>query len=211
MTGTHLLRTAPAVAVPLVTAALLAWHPRDPELAVALADIPVRWAAIHLWLLLAMPLLALLLRDVLRGIDGRAAAAARTLAVPAAALYAAFDALVGLATGLLARQAAALPPAQRAGAQALVQWWWEVPAVVGWLSAAAVASWAIAVAAAAIAAHRAGRGPLVAYALLACAVLFAAGHPGLTGAVAMTAFAVAVAAARAGIGSRVPQVEAARP
>jgi hypothetical protein len=188
-------RLAAPAAVPVVTGALLAWHPQDPTLATDLASVTARWTTIHLGLLFAMPLLALLVKHLLRDVPGRAASISRTLVIPAAVLYAAFDVLVGLATGLLAERAAELPAGQRAGAQALVQWWWEVPPVVGVISGLAVASWAIAVALAARATHLAGFGRTVPVALLSSSLLFAAGHPGVTGALAMIALTTAIVAA----------------
>jgi hypothetical protein len=203
------LRRVALAAVPVATGVLLAWHPQDPTHAADLAAMTARWTTIHLGLLLAMPLLALLVRHLLRDVPGRAASVSRTLVIPAAVLYAAFDVLVGLATGLLAQRAAELPVTQRAGAQVLVQWWWEVPPVVGVISGLAVASWAIAIALAARATHLAGFGRIVPIVLLSSSVLFAAGHPGVTGALAMTAMATAVVVAESSRVGRRPAVAAA--
>jgi hypothetical protein len=204
MSSSRPLRLVALAAVPATTGALLAWHPQDPTLATDLAALTARWTTIHLGLLFAMPLLALLVRHLLRGVPGRAAAVSRTLVIPAAALYASFDVLVGLATGLLAQRAATLPEGQRAGAQALVQWWWEIPPVVGVISGLAVACWAIAIAIAARATHLAGFGRTVPLALLSSSVLFAAGHPGVTGAAAMGALTTAIVAAEASRAERRP-------
>jgi hypothetical protein len=188
----NLLTTRPArLAVPLVLGALLAWHPADPELAADLAGVLTRWSIIHLGLLVTLPLLALQLLHMLRDHSGRAAAAARTSAVVAVAFYAAFESLVGLGTGILVRIAGDVPAEQRDVALEIAQRWWEVPSPIPMISAIAIAAWAIALTTAAIARHQAGASRPVVWTLLAAGWLFAAGHPGVTGAAAMIALAVA--------------------
>jgi hypothetical protein len=184
------LTSLPArTAVPLALGALLAWHPTDPARAIELQELLTRWTAIHLGLLVALPLLVLQLLHTLRGHDGRAADVARAAAIVATAFYAAFESLVGLGTGVLVRLAHGLPAGQRAGALELAQRWWEVPAPIPVISAVAIAAWVVALTATAVAKHRAGAPRAVVWTLLAAGWLFAAGHPGLTGAAAMVALA----------------------
>jgi hypothetical protein len=187
--------------VAVATGALLAWHPTDPTHATQLADVLGRWLAIHLGLLLAMPLLALGVIHLLRGIETTSAKVARTLIIPAAAFYAAFDALLGIGTGVLVDEASRLPPELREGAVAVTQVWWEVPQVISWVSTLAIATWTVAIASAGIAAHRHGLGASVAWPLVASSVLFALGHPGATGALAMVALAAAMVAGERARGS----------
>jgi hypothetical protein len=185
-------RTA-AVALPaLATGLLLAWHPADPAEAADLLPVLGRWLTIHAGLLVALPVLLLLVLRVLRGIEGWAATVARVALVVTAAFYAAFEGLVGLATGILVAHAEQLSPELQTGALALVQRWWEVPPLVGVISGVAIAAWLTTFGAAAVATHRAGVDRLVVWALLATGVIFAAGHPGATGLAAMLALATAL-------------------
>jgi hypothetical protein len=184
------LTSRPArLATPLALAALLAWHPADPTQATELQELLTRWTVIHLGLLVALPLLALQLLHTLRGHASLAADLARVAAVVAVAFYAAFESLVGLGTGVLVRLAGQVPADQRSGALELAQRWWEVPAPIPVISTVAIVAWVVALTAAAVAKHRANAPRAVVWTLLASGWLFAAGHPGLTGAAAMVALA----------------------
>jgi len=131
------------------------------------------------------------LLHTLRHHTGRAATIGRVAAVVAAAFYAAFEALVGLGTGILVRIAGELPDAQHTAALEVAQRWWEVPSPTPVISAVAIIAWVVALTATAVARHQAGAPRPVVWALLAAGWLFAAGHPGLTGAAAMITLAAA--------------------
>jgi hypothetical protein len=180
------------VCLPLVlTGILLAWHPADPDQAVDLLPVLGRWTAIHVGLLLALPIITLIVLTLLQDVTGRAATVSRVAIVTTTAFYAAFESLVGLGTGILVGLADRAPAAERAGAFALAQRWWEVPTPIAVISAVAIAGWVVALATAAAALHRQGGDRVVTWALVAAALLFAAGHPGLTGLAAMVCLAVA--------------------
>jgi hypothetical protein len=188
----NILVSRPArIAVPLLLGALLAWHPDDPVQAVELEGLLPRWSIIHLGLLVALPLLVLQLLHSLRNLTGPAAATSRVAAVVATAFYAAFESLVGLGTGILVRIAGEVPAEQREAALEVAQRWWEVPNPIPAISAVAIIAWVVTLTAAAIAHHRAGTATTVVWSLVAGGWIFAAGHPGLTGAVAMIALALA--------------------
>jgi hypothetical protein len=187
-------RIALVAAVPVATGVLLAWHPPDPTDVMTLVPVLPRWLAVHLGLLLALPLLALLLLRLLRGVESRAATVSRVAVVVAAALYTAFETLLGTGTGILVGLADTLPDGSRAGAVELTQRWWEVPPLVAAISTVAIVAWVVAYASAAVALHRSGAPGVVVWGLLLAAAVFAAGHPGLTGLVAMLALAAAFAA-----------------
>jgi hypothetical protein len=208
-TRSNLPPAAAFAAIPAVVGTALAWHPPDPAAAWELDGLVPRWLTVHLVLLVGMPLLALLVQWMLRGVPGRLATFARSAVVPAAVLYAAFEALVGIGTGVLVERTASLPAAHQPGAAALAQAWWEVPAVVAVIAGVAVSMWTIAVASAAVAVHRAGASRLAAWALATSAMLFAAGHPGATGAASMAAMAVAVVATARVVTDRRPDPVAA--
>ena len=188
------LRTGFLVAVPAVTGAVLLAHPDDPQrggVVQGLGDVTTRWLAVHVGLLLLLPLLALWVWIALAGIRTLAARLARVAAVVFAALYSSFDALVGIGTGVLVREAVALgDPA----AFALAERWWEVPAPIWVFSTLGPLSWVVAAGAAGLAHLRAGSGWIVAAPVALAGPLFGFGHPLLTGPIGMLLLAFAAVA-----------------
>lgn len=91
--------------VPVATAAVVVRHPADPTTAADLGDRLSLYIGIHVVLLMLLPLLGLVLWTLLRDIESTPATVSRVLTLPAVAFYAAFDALVGIAAGVLAREA----------------------------------------------------------------------------------------------------------
>jgi len=180
--------------VPVATGAILLLHGADPEhgrVVEQLGDRTTRWLAVHVGLLLALPLLALWLWVAVRGLGGPIARASRLALLPFAAFYSAFDALLGIGTGVLVREALAAPDVDRAGAVALAETWWEVPAPIWVFGTLGPLSWLVACGAAAVAHWRAGTGLLVAGPLALAAPFFGFGHPLITGPIAMAALVLA--------------------
>jgi hypothetical protein len=122
---------------PPTLAIVVVLHRNDPELAMELSGATSTWVWIHVVLLGALASLAHAVRVLLGGIDGVAAAVARSLLPVALVTYAAFDALVGLGTGVLVERAGSLGP----DAQALVEHWWSVPSPIGIIATVAQLSW----------------------------------------------------------------------
>lgn len=178
--------------VPVATAAVVAWHPADPTTAADLGDQLSLYIGIHVVLLLLLPLLGLVLWMLLRDIDSKPATVSRVLVVPAVAFYAAFDALVGIAAGVLARETLVIAQTDRAGAEVLAARWMQIPWPLWLFGPLAQLCWVGAVIAAAVAHHRAGSHPL-AVGGLAVAALFAV-HPRATGVVAMIGLLIAAVA-----------------
>lgn len=191
-----LLRRLLLFGLPVALGAVLLAHPPDPEqgrVVEQLGDETTRWLGVHVGLLLALPLLGLWLWVVLEGVENAAANVARVAIVPFVALYAAFDAILGIGTGVLVREALAAQEAERAGAVALAETWWRVPAPVWVFSTLGPLSWLVACGAAAVAHFRAGSGLVVAGGLAIAAPFFGFGHPLITGPLAMLALlAIAV-------------------
>ncbi|HSL11016.1 MAG TPA: hypothetical protein VLA82_06840 [Actinomycetota bacterium] len=183
-----------ALAVPLATGALLLLHPPDPVDPFELRDRTSVWLTVHLGLLVAVPALAGVIIWSVAALDGLAAAITRVAAVAMAAWYAAFDALMGIATGVLVREASAIDADSSAGAENLVAAWWGVPAPIPIVSVAAIAAWVLAAGGAAIAHRNAGSPAVTVWGFAAAAVVFGlGGHPGIVGAIGMVALAVALA------------------
>lgn len=189
-----LVRRGLLFAVPVATAAVIAGHPPDPATATDLGDATSRYIGIHVALLFMLPLLGIALWLLLDGISGLAATVARILIPVALVFYAAFDALVGIAAGVLSRETTAMSGAERLGAEALAARWLEIPTPLPIVSTLAVVSWTAALLAAALS-HYHARSPRVAVAGLALAgPLFGFGHPYITGVIGMAGLLVAALA-----------------
>lgn len=132
---------------PPALAAVVLLHRPDPAAAMDLVGDTTTWIWIHVALLPALVLLAHVVRQLLAGVEGRAASLARMLLPVALVSYAAFDSLVGLGTGLLVERAESLGP----DAATLVEHWWSVPGPIALISAIAQVSWVVVLAATAVA------------------------------------------------------------
>jgi hypothetical protein len=179
-------------AVPVLTAAVVAPHPAEPRDIRELAGATATWLNVHLALLVAVPLIGVVVWRLLRDVDNRAATVSRLLLAPAVALYAAFDALLGIGTGVLMRGVHHLHDHHHDGAWALAQHWWDVPLPIMLVSIFGPLCWALAIGAAALAHRLAGSHWLVVVGLALTAVVFAWGHPGVTGVIAMGGLLTAV-------------------
>lgn len=136
-----------AWAAPPVLAAVVLLHRNDPVDAMDLSGATTTWIWIHVVLLGALTLLAHAIRILLADADGYAATVARGLLPIALVTYAAFDALVGLGTGVLVERAETLGP----DAAQLVEHWWSVPTPISGIAAIAQLSWVTVLGATAIA------------------------------------------------------------
>lgn len=128
-------------------AAVVVLHRNDPADAMELAGSTATWIWIHVVLLAGLALLAHAITTLLVGIEGRAATVVRVLLPFALVSYAAFDALVGLGTGVLVERADTLGP----DAAELVAHWWSVPTPINIVSGVAQLSWVVVIGATAIA------------------------------------------------------------
>jgi hypothetical protein len=108
------------------------------------------WLYLHLANLAIFPLLGLSAFLLVQGLEGRAASIARAAAVVYVPLYAAFDALAGIGTGVLVQNASAMDEAPRAAAESLIDSYWG-SGVIFSIAAAGSIAWIIATFAAAVA------------------------------------------------------------
>jgi hypothetical protein len=187
-------RRAVLFGTPVVTGVLLLFHPPDPTAAMQLVDASGRWLAVHIGLLLLLPLLAVTLWLLVDGLAGPAATVSRLAVAAFAAFYAAFDALVGIGTGILVREAFLREGSEQQALAALAETWWSSPWPIRVFSIAGPLAWLIATVAAALAHQRAGSGPVVVAGLALAGPLFGFGHPYLTGQLAMAGLLVAAVA-----------------
>jgi hypothetical protein len=189
----RLARRVVMFGAPLATAAIVAFHPADPATAADLGAQTDLYIGIHVGLLFMLPLLGMTVWFLLDGIENRAATVARITLPFMLVFYAAFDALVGIGAGLLAREALTFGGAESAGAQALAARWMEIPFPIPITGALGPTTWLVTLGAAAIAHYRAGSSILVVVGLALAAPLFGFGHSLISGPIGMAGLLVAVA------------------
>jgi hypothetical protein len=136
-----------AWAAPPALAVVVLLHRNDPVDPMDLSGSTATWIWIHVALLGALVLLAHAVSTLLTGVDGIAARVARALLPVALVAYAAFDALVGLGTGVLVERAQTLGP----DAAQLVEHWWSVPTPISTVAAVAQLLWVTVLGATAVA------------------------------------------------------------
>src|SRR5829696_1779250 len=112
-----------AIGVPLAWAVLLLFHPTGEGESITYADIQDKvtpWMVVHVGMLFFIPLIAVAIYLLLRGIDGTAAWVARIALVPFVVFYGAFETLMGLGTGILVHEVNGLVGAEKAAGATLV-------------------------------------------------------------------------------------------
>ncbi len=104
--------TATLFSIPLAFAVLLWFHPMVGDYE-GLRDVTTRFQIVHVAMVLVLPLVALGMRTLLRGLPGRAAAVGRAGLIAFVAFYVPYIAFEGIALGALGDQLNALPADQR--------------------------------------------------------------------------------------------------
>ena len=191
---TSVLRTAPfgLLAAPLLWLLLALLHPMG-EPYEGIADEADRWIFVHIAQLVLTPLLAAGVWLLLGGIRSVAALVARAALVLWMVFFSAFDAVAGIATGVLTRHANSLAGEEREGVVAAIEFLWDDSQLAGGgfsvLGNLGHISWVVVAIAATVALYRAGVSRVVVAATF-LSVLFAS-HSGLGAAVGLVALFVA--------------------
>jgi hypothetical protein len=109
--------------VPLLWGVLLLFHPsgEGDQVYIDLQDEVTTWLVVHLGMMLFIPLMAVVVFLLLRGVGGTAARVSRIALVPFVIFYSAFETLQGIANGILVHQVNGLPQAERATGADLIQ------------------------------------------------------------------------------------------
>jgi hypothetical protein len=107
-----ILRHAWLIGVPLAFAVLLCFHPMISDYE-GLRDVTTRFQLVHVGMVLAVPLLAVAIHNLLDGLRGRAAAVGRMALIPFVTFYVPYVAFEGIALGVLGEQLNGLPAGQR--------------------------------------------------------------------------------------------------
>jgi hypothetical protein len=182
----------------VVLAAPLAWvvvaflHPSD-EPYEGIADEANRWIFVHVAQLVLTPLLAAGVWMLVGGIQSVAAAVTRAVLAVWMVFFSAFDAVAGIATGVLTRHANSLTGEARAGVVAAIEFLWNDSRLAGGgfsvLGDLGQGSWIVVAIAATVALYRARVSRVIVGATLV-SVFFAA-HSGPPAAIGLVGLFVA--------------------
>jgi hypothetical protein len=117
------------IGVPIAWAILLLFHPGGEGDAIyaEIQDETTEMLVVHIGMLIFLPLFAIVIYLLLRGIETTAAIVARWALIPFVVFYAALESLQGIANGILVDQANGLPEADRGVAAQLIQDFAESP------------------------------------------------------------------------------------
>jgi hypothetical protein len=119
------------VGVPLAWAVLLMFHPGGEASDVygSVRDDVTAFLVVHLGMLVFIPLMAVAVYLLLRGVPGTAAKVGRIALIPFVIFYSAWETLQGIANGVLVHQVNGMPAADRDVGAELVQDFAESPLV----------------------------------------------------------------------------------
>jgi hypothetical protein len=178
------------VGVPAGWAALLLFHPTGDGggFYPTIREELTAWRGVHLAMIAFIPLMAVTVHRLIRGVDNPWARASRLLLPVFAACYLAFEAILGVGTGLLVAELDDLP-AEEATATALVEGYTDNP-TLSLLEAVAGGSCVVAILAAAVALRRQGTIGWGVVALFAVAAPLIAVHSPPFGPVGLVLFIV---------------------
>jgi hypothetical protein len=111
------------IGVPLIWAVLLLFHPggSGEQIYLDVRDNVTRFLVVHIGMMLFIPLIAVAIYVLLRGVEGTAATVSRIALVPFVVFYSAWEVLQGIGVGILANELNRLPQAEPALREDLVQ------------------------------------------------------------------------------------------
>jgi hypothetical protein len=180
------------LAAPLLWLMPALLHPLGDPYA-GIADETDRWLFVHLAQLALVPFLGALVWMLLAGLESAAARVARAALVAWVAFFSAFDAVAGIATGVLSRHANSLTGEEREGVIAAVDYLFDDSKLAGGgfslLGNLGHGSWMVVAIAGAVAFHQAGARRTVVVGML-LSVAFAA-HSGIGAAIGLVSLFVA--------------------
>ena len=184
------------IAVPLLWAILLLFHPGGDanQMYQDVRDKVTPWLVVHIGMMFFIPLMAAAVYVLLRDVEGTAARVGRIAIVPFALFYTIWEALQGIAIGVLIDRVNQLPATERATGADLVQEFGENILVrdLGILGSIGSVAFLIAMIAAAIALRRHDGAPPAVPVLLVLAGFLITAHPPPYGPTGLVLFIVAV-------------------
>ena len=174
---------------PLLWAILTLVHPSgEGEISAALQDEVGRWLFVHVAQVVLAPFLALAVWLLLRGIESLAATISRVALVFWLVFFSTYDALAGIASGVLVRQANSVSGEERASFSEAADFLFDshISGNISWFGVVAAVTWVIVAIAAAVALRGAGADWLTtAAAALSALFAFHAGYPAFVGLIAL--------------------------
>jgi hypothetical protein len=186
------------IGVPLAWAVLLLFHPTGEGETITYADVQdevTRWLVVHLGMLVFIPLMAGAVYLLVRGIGSTAARVCRIALVLFVVFYGAWEALVGIGTGILVDDINGLAASERAAAAPLVEEFNDnilIRGPVGVFTSIGSVAFITAAIAAGVALHREAAAPLAVALLLGLSGFLITAHPPPYGPVGLALFIAAV-------------------
>ncbi len=184
------------IAVPLLWAILLLFHPGGEGDAIYLdvQDNVTRFLVVHIGMMLFIPLMAVVVLLLLRGVEGTAAWVSRVALVPFVVFYGAWEVLQGIGVGILANELNGLPQASQALREDIVQDFAEHVLIgpFGVFGSIGPMGLIVAMIAAGVALYRHAGAPVSIPVLLSISGLMITAHPPPYGPTGLALFIVAV-------------------
>ena len=184
------------VGVPLAWAILLLFHPggEGEDLYRDLQDQVTRMLVVHIGMLIFIPLMAVVVYVLLRGVEGTAALVSRIALAVYVVFYGAWEAMYGIGLGILADAVNGLPETERATGAEVIQDYGENILLRGFGVLVSIGSVAfiIALIAAGIALRRHAGAPLAVAVLLGLSGFLITAHPPPFGPTGLALFIAAV-------------------
>lgn len=184
------------VGVPLAWVILLLFHPsgEGEDLYADLQDQVTRMLVVHIGMLLFIPLMAVVVYVLLRGVEGTAARVSRIALAPYVVFYGAWEAMYGIGLGILGDVVNGLPEAERATGAAVIQDYGENVLLRGFGVLVSIGSVAFITAAiaAGVALRRQAGAPIAVPVLLGLSGFLITAHPPPYGPIGLALFVAAV-------------------
>jgi hypothetical protein len=184
------------VGVPLLWAILLLFHPggEGDEIYLDVQDNVTRFLVVHVGMMIFIPLMAVVVYLLLRGVEGTAAWVSRVALVAFVVFYSAWEVLQGIGVGILANELNGLPQADSGLREDLVQDFAEHALIGPFGVFGSIGSMGLIVAAiaAGVALYRHAGAPVSVPLLLAISGLLITVHPPPYGPTGLALFIVAV-------------------
>ena len=185
------------VGIPLAWALLLLFHPTGGGEAVTYADVQdqvTAWLVVHIGMMLFIPLMAVAVYLLLRGIEGTAARISRIALVPFVVVYGAYEVLLGIGAGILVQDVNGLAGSEKAAGAALVNEFTDNVLIRGFsvLSSIGALAFITAMIAAGVALRREAAAPVAVPILLGLSGFLITAHPPPFGPTGLVLFIAAV-------------------
>ena len=184
------------IGVPLLWAILLLFHPggEGDQIYLDVQDVVTRFLVVHIGMMLFIPMMAVVVYLLLRGVEGTAAWVSRIALVPFVVFYSAWEVLQGIGVGILVNELNGFPQAGPALREDLVQDFAEHVLIGPFSVFGTIGSLGLIVAAiaAGIALYRHAGAPISVPVLLAISGLLITVHPPPYGPIGLALFIVAV-------------------